>query len=1337
MNSLNPGNKKGIFITSEDKVVVEIHLSNGEVWKREYNQSDIIGTIINDFKKDNNEEIPDEYMDDWKHNHPSFSNYEEIRTLLVQEVPTIIVDHGMKKRPLAIGDVKMSDVIGKPFSDPFEVFVFHKKDKSLKIQKYDNEIIENNGLDNYGPSSAYCNGNNNLFISGGEKRNSEIVESIWTLDLEKPKVNEVKMPAKKNHSMIYIPNNYVFIVGGNDLKTFYYDSEGDEIYEWSDLNKKRIEPALALISNNLYCFDNTNSRINQELTFEKTDLTSNNPEWTIITPKIQPDIEKINQKFFGVLKNIDNNIIFIGGIMDEEDKDLIKNNYIYDINKNEIENSNIPFTEYNLKEKTFLAYKVGIDYILPDFNRHHPEVLFYQKSKNRLSLVKYEPSHESQLRAKLRQKRTFDYNFNMPLISIPKNEHIIEDNIDYNKDMNKEENNKNDNQENVSIKKDDDIKIGNLDFNVDKIGYDDHLKENDANINIGAGNSQFNLIVDKKEDEEQDDIKLKGEFKTNEPNINAQIPNIQYSSKAIFTNDGNNHKEENTLENNIEKPKIDIEIGTKDITPFLSNKEGNIDLNNDNNINMGSPKIETGLGVNVPKLQLDQNKIEIDANNNNNPTNIDFKIPDFNDINQDINPNINLKINKDNINPDLNLKINQNIKAKEYPNIYPNLSTNINGNGNIVLKDRFMNVKEENKNGQYLLSGIIQGVKDGQIISINKNKTLPSGSANLKGPKINTKGKINVKGPDIPRINTDLNATSQKFDIKGPKINNPEMNIQGNMPGININTKNPSFGVNLDQDFIPGKNEVNYNIKTPNVKLPSQDDIKGNLPGIKLEGPKIDANLPKINYDGIKMDGDIKIPNINGPTIGGDIKGLDFNGPKLEGDVNIKGPNFGGDVKGFDVNGPKVGVGADINGFDAKGLNFGGNINGPKIGSDVQGFDITPPKIGGGAININGPKIDGDIKGVNIKGPNINAKPDFYLSGLIHGTKTNKTNNSKINVKTKGINVKGPNINTKVNMPSGKINVKMPEMNTGGNINAYQNLEMPNASINVKTNQMNMPNANTPDFKLNSDLGGNINIGGNTNFNGNMPDVRIEPPKIGIKTTDVKFQGPQMNQKYDFFLSGTIPSKNDKNGKITLKQSSIPGVEISGSGQGRYPQFDDYYSKVNKIKFHGNIHDNDQGNLGNIKGHRSLLTNNNEEIKINIPKIHANNLGIGNDSNNDFGFGGGVNFVSNTPDFIKNENNQYGINLNVDGGMKTEDINVGMNFGQDSNDNKNLKSSGNFGISMKKKGGLPSVNPKSSTFQASKIGEAGHFDADNLNIDNLKTANVGVNGQKIGDRIIQ
>ena len=47
--------------------------------------------------------------------------------------------------------------------------------------------------------------------------------------------------------MIFIPNNYVFIVGGNDRKTFYFNIENAEVCEWADLNKIRNEPALQRI----------------------------------------------------------------------------------------------------------------------------------------------------------------------------------------------------------------------------------------------------------------------------------------------------------------------------------------------------------------------------------------------------------------------------------------------------------------------------------------------------------------------------------------------------------------------------------------------------------------------------------------------------------------------------------------------------------------------------------------------------------------------------------------------------------------------------------------------------------------------------------------------------------------------------------------------------------------------------------------------------------------------------------------------------------------------------------------------------------------------------------
>ena len=76
------------------------------------------------------------------------------------------------------------ELVGKPFNNPFEIFIFNKKDKILKIQKYDNKTIEKENLDEYGSSSAYCNGNNFLFISGSEKNNMEMVDKLSKINLK-------------------------------------------------------------------------------------------------------------------------------------------------------------------------------------------------------------------------------------------------------------------------------------------------------------------------------------------------------------------------------------------------------------------------------------------------------------------------------------------------------------------------------------------------------------------------------------------------------------------------------------------------------------------------------------------------------------------------------------------------------------------------------------------------------------------------------------------------------------------------------------------------------------------------------------------------------------------------------------------------------------------------------------------------------------------------------------------------------------------------------------------------------------------------------------------------
>ena len=144
---MNPSNElfrtktKGIEPKNNEKALIKISLKNGGFWEKEYKQSDLIGNVINDFKEANNEDFPDEYMVDWKHKNKTLDLNNEIKTLLVNEVPTLIIENKIKTKPLFLGDEIIPDIIGKPFYDPFEIFAFHKNNKILKNQKYDNEEI--------------------------------------------------------------------------------------------------------------------------------------------------------------------------------------------------------------------------------------------------------------------------------------------------------------------------------------------------------------------------------------------------------------------------------------------------------------------------------------------------------------------------------------------------------------------------------------------------------------------------------------------------------------------------------------------------------------------------------------------------------------------------------------------------------------------------------------------------------------------------------------------------------------------------------------------------------------------------------------------------------------------------------------------------------------------------------------------------------------------------------------------------------------------------------------------------------------------------------------------
>ena len=330
--------------------------------------------------------------------------------------------------------------IGKLCFQPFDLFIYDIKKRIFHVQKYRYE--DNSNFEKLANSSSCCNGDNKLFISGGIDSEENIIDKLWIFDLINYQVECLSnLAPKNNHSMIYIPSKYIFLVGGNDQNVSYFDINEKKLESWGELNKKRLEPALIQMNNYLYVFDNVNTNEdNIELNFERTDLLSDKPNFELIEPNLSLNIgENIIPKFFGVARESEESIIFLGGnILDEQnDVNNIKN-YRYNINENIIEFSEVPFVNIQLKEKTFLNFnnKNDIYIILSDFYRKCPQVVFYIKNKKKIKVVNYKQDisqinserveennlvlKEENINSKLRS-----YNFNMPKNKENINENII------------------------------------------------------------------------------------------------------------------------------------------------------------------------------------------------------------------------------------------------------------------------------------------------------------------------------------------------------------------------------------------------------------------------------------------------------------------------------------------------------------------------------------------------------------------------------------------------------------------------------------------------------------------------------------------------------------------------------------------------------------------------------------------------------------------------------------------------------------------------------------------------------------------------------------------------
>ena len=243
----------------------------------------------------------------------------------------------------------------QPKINPFELIEYNPSRSKIKFIECSKDFILFHSLNKFTKESAFCNSNNSLFISGGEMK-GKAINNFWIINKNDYKITKKIMPIeKKYHSMLYIPDSFIIIAGGNSLETLIYDIEKQVFIKWANMNKKHFQPALFNYGKYVYAFSALNSDDINKNFFERTNLTSDIRKWEKIYPNFDKNVDtiKLVNHFFAISKSTNGNILFIGG-------EKYNKNYLYNPEANTFslahgKNAIIPFWD-----KTF--YKVSKKY---------------------------------------------------------------------------------------------------------------------------------------------------------------------------------------------------------------------------------------------------------------------------------------------------------------------------------------------------------------------------------------------------------------------------------------------------------------------------------------------------------------------------------------------------------------------------------------------------------------------------------------------------------------------------------------------------------------------------------------------------------------------------------------------------------------------------------------------------------------------------------------------------------------------------------------------------------------------------------------------------------------
>ena len=601
----------------ETKLVqITIVLKSGKVWDKTYNIEETLSKIENDFKIENDmATINKNYYIEMTYNNSIIEmNSTTLKKFMkennIDNSSSITINQEIKpkKADKLLDSLEICDIFGKPLFNPFKILIIERKQKlSLNTKTYQENLISEVKLNKFSIESAYCNGNNHLYISGGLDPSlspNETLDLFWDIDLQSDNLDlPIKIQPKKNHSMIYA-NRKVFMIGGNDEKTIVYDIGSKTISNLCDLKIKRFEPSLIRHDNYLFCFDSSKKNNDDSFSFERLDLNNlAKPSWEIIIPNISPNLgESIySQKFFGLVEDYNQNIIFIGGIYDKstnydsEDNNMKIMNTRYNIAKNILEKSDIPFKEISLSEKAFLPLNDKVFFIIPNYSRKTPEIIFYNRDKNEVQISSYKSDSQNKTRKKkninpnlLIKNTFFNINFDMPGRHKEKllNNNISESNNELNiiePSPNNEITMKNSNLFNIGspIQPPNYENDPNTNINKEENYKEEHSlnKRNNNNlmdVSLDSGNKLIEDVTDKEHNIKNRKIELSENIGNDKNAVNINVYNYELTPENNLINGTNNldknlnidkTKEQNRNNdiNNIEDIKINIKEKQEDI----------------------------------------------------------------------------------------------------------------------------------------------------------------------------------------------------------------------------------------------------------------------------------------------------------------------------------------------------------------------------------------------------------------------------------------------------------------------------------------------------------------------------------------------------------------------------------------------------------------------------------------------------------------------------------------------------------------------------------------------------------------------------------------------------